>query len=347
MATKDPALNSRQPPVCSVCVANYNGIGVIGPCLDSVRAQDCEFPIEILVHDDASTDGSTAYIAENYPEVMLITSDTNVGFCTSNNRMVDRARGRYILLLNNDATLHPDALRTLHRRSAQSARPEILGLPQYDIQSGELIDRGCRLDPFLNPTPNLDPTRSHVAMQIGACLWLSRALWHELGGFPDWFGSLAEDMYLCLAAWTLGYSVHIENSSGYDHWVGRSLGGGKLLERRLSTSYRRRALSERNKSYVMIIFFPAPFLMTVLPFHLMLLVLEGLLLTLVKRSWRPWREIYASTFLALWHNRRRLLRVRARLQRRRKLTAIGFASLFTVVPYKLKMLCRHGIPRLS
>lgn len=347
MAANDRPLGSTQRPVCSVCVANYNGLDVIGACLDSIRAQDCGFPIEILVHDDASTDGSAAFIAKHYPEVQLIKSDTNVGFCTSNNRMVDHARGTYVLLLNNDATLRSDALRTLHRRAFQTRIPEILGLPQYDMQSGRLIDRGCRLDPFLNPTPNMDPTRPHVAMQIGACLWLPRSLWRELGGFPEWFGSLAEDMYICLAAWTLGYSVRIEATSGYDHWVGKSLGGGKLLEHRLSTSYRRRALSERNKTYVMIIFFPTVLLLMILPLHLVLLVLEALFLTVAKRSRRPWQEIYAPTFVALWHNRGRLRSARAHLQKRRKITTIGFASLFTVIPYKLKMLCRYGIPRLS
>ena len=127
-------MNDQVRPVCSVCIANYNGRGYIDRCLKSIQEQDCFFPLEIIVHDDASTDGSVQYIRKNYPGVLLIESKENVGFCVSNNRMVARARGRYILLLNNDAELFPDAVRTLHtealsqKESANSRAPSIRGI---------------------------------------------------------------------------------------------------------------------------------------------------------------------------------------------------------------------------
>jgi hypothetical protein len=46
-------------------------------------------------------------------------------------------------------------------------KPAILSLPQYDFETGKLVDRGCLLDPFFNPVPNLDPAREDVAMAIG------------------------------------------------------------------------------------------------------------------------------------------------------------------------------------
>ena len=49
-------------PVVSICIANYNGIDLIDACIESVRAQDCRFAYEIIVHDDASGDGSAAHI---------------------------------------------------------------------------------------------------------------------------------------------------------------------------------------------------------------------------------------------------------------------------------------------
>ena len=73
--------------------------------------------------------------------------------------------------------------RCLPRRK-RLAKPAILTLPQFDATSGELIDRGCLLDPFFNPVPNLDPKRSDVAMVIGACLWIPKDLWDEMEGFP-------------------------------------------------------------------------------------------------------------------------------------------------------------------
>ena len=111
----------------------------------------------------------------------LIRSDSNVGFCVANNRMVAQAEGTYVLLLNNDAELYPDALRVLHDEAEKIGEPAILSLPQYDFVTGELIDRGCLLDPFFNPVPNLDPGRRDVAMVIGACLWIPRQLMEGTG----------------------------------------------------------------------------------------------------------------------------------------------------------------------
>ena len=100
-------------PLVSVCIANYNGMEVIDDCLQSVLEQEGSIPVEILVHDDASGDASVAHIRGHYPHVKLIVSESNVGFCVANNRMAAEARGKYLLLLNNDAALYPDALQTL------------------------------------------------------------------------------------------------------------------------------------------------------------------------------------------------------------------------------------------
>ena len=51
-------------PLVSVCIANYNGSGMISGCIESVLGQDFDFPVEILVHDDASTDDSAEIVAQ-------------------------------------------------------------------------------------------------------------------------------------------------------------------------------------------------------------------------------------------------------------------------------------------
>lgn len=119
-------------PVCSVCVANYNGLAMLAGCLDSVLLQKGGWPVEIIVHDDASSDASVAFVRERYPGVVLIESRENVGFCIANNRMAAVATGDFLLLLNNDAALWPDALVTLLAAARALERPAILGLPQYE-----------------------------------------------------------------------------------------------------------------------------------------------------------------------------------------------------------------------
>lgn len=334
-------------PLVSVCIANYNGMEVIDDCLRSVREQEGNIQVEILVHDDASSDGSAAYIRDRYPEARLIVSENNVGFCVANNRMAAAARGKYLLLLNNDAALYPDALQTLLAEANRLGQPAILGLPQYDAASGELIDIGSLFDPFLNPVPNRNPNRNEVGMIIGACLWLPRSLWTELGGFPEWFHTLAEDMYLCCRARIAGHPVYAISKSGFRHRVGNSLGGGKITpERRLVTSRRRRALSERNKTFVMASTYPGVILALVLPLHLSLLMLEGSLLSLLKWDITLWRAIYAPLLPSLWRARNKLLRLRKEIQMHRRISLKVWIVVFRLLPYKLEMVLKHGLPEV-
>lgn len=334
-------------PLISVCIANYNGAGMIAGCLDSVLIQQGEFPVEILVHDDASTDGSAEIVAQDYPEVRLICSDSNVGFCVSNNRMVAEARGVYILLLNNDAELFPDALQELVKAARKIGQPAILSPPQYDYSSGQLIDRGCLLDPFFNPVPNLDPRRQDVAMVIGACLWLPKELWQEMGGFPEWFGSIAEDMHLCCRARLAGYAVRALDLSGYRHRVGQSFGGGKQRGGVLTTTMRRRALSERNKTFVMAMTYPAPFMQLMLPIHIVLLLAEGLVLSTLKHRFIYFRTIYWPVLVCILCRRKLLSAERLAIMQARRLCGMGFLAAFDMLPYKLRMLLRHGLPNVS
>ncbi len=334
-------------PLVSVCIANYNGMAVIDECLGSVLEQDGYIEVEILVHDDASSDGSVAYIRSRYPDVKLIESGENVGFCVANNRMANEAKGKYLLLLNNDAALYPDALQNLFKEAERLEQPAILSLPQYDAESGKLIDMGCLLDPFLNPVPNLNQDQNDVGMVIGACLWIPADLWQELGGFPEWFNSIGEDLYLCCRARLAGYPVRALGISGYRHQIGASFGGGKVQGERLTTTFRRRTLSEKNKTFVMVICYPAFLIVWLLPLHLVLIHLEGVLLSLIKGDSAIWGKIYAPLFPALYLQRRKLIALRHVAQSQRKVSFRTWLAPFCWVPWKFTMLIRHGWPSLT
>lgn len=331
----------------SVCIANYNGIGMIDACIDSVRRQDCAATVEIIVHDDASTDGSVAHIRSCHPGVRLIEGAENAGFCVANNRMAAAAQGEYLLLLNNDATLMPGALDALLDESGHLGRPAVLTLPQYDAETDELLDIGSLLDPFLNPVPNRDPARGEVGTVHGACLWIPKSLWQELGGFPEWFGSVAEDLYLCCRARLAGHPVRALGVSGYRHRVGQSFGGGKAKADRLVTTYRRRTLSERNKTFVMAMCYPAPFMQLMLPLHLALLFLEGALLSIINGHLDYLTKIYLPVFPAMLQQHQTLISLRRGIMRKRRLSSADFFSVFDTLPHKLRMLLKHGLPRLT
>ena len=334
-------------PLVSVCIANYNGMAVIDECVCSVLAQSGGISVEILIHDDASSDSTAAYIRDRYPDIKLIESIENVGFCVANNRMAAIAKGKYLLLLNNDAALFKDALETLISEASRLNQPAIFSLPQYEAASSELLDIGSLFDPFLNPFPNLDPLREEVGMVMGACLMIPKSMWIELGGFPEWFDSIAEDMYLCCRARLLGYSVIALSRSGYYHHVGHSFGGGKIRQNRLITSKKRRALSERNKSFIMIMSYPTLYFEIIFPLHILALAVEGLVLASIKRNVNLWNDIYFSCFKALWQKRAFLQTMRSEIQRERRSSSKKFFSVFKWLPHKLRMLYRHGVPTIK
>jgi GT2 family glycosyltransferase len=342
-----PSSTQAVSPLISICIPNFNGADYIEQCIRSVLAQERDYEIEIVLHDDASTDNSLKIIREQFPEVHVLASKNNAGFCISNNRMVEYAHGKYILLLNNDAILRPGSLRAFLLDAEASAIPGIIGLPQYSLADGTLVDRGYEFDLFMNPIPAFIPSRQEVASVTGACLWIPRKIWDEIGGFPDWFGSVAEDVYLCHAARLLGYSVVVLDTPGFDHWIGRNLGGGKVMENKLVSTTRRRALSERNKTWVMMICYPLPVLLLILPAHLALLTIEAVALLITGTTLSKIKTIYFSLPADLSDSFTQAMKTKHRIQTNRKIPLTRYFGRFHLLPWKLIMLFRYGMPTLK
>lgn len=339
------ALTQVAEPLCSICIANFNGVALLDDCLKSIELQSSEIGIEIIVHDDASTDDSVSFLRSRYPNVEVIASDRNVGFCTANNRMAAMARGKFLLLLNNDAALLPDAIACLVTAGAREPHA-ILTLPQFDARTGELVDRGSLLDPFYNPVPNLDPRAREVAYVIGACLWISRSQWDRLGGFPEWIESIGEDLFLCCAARLSGAPIRCLPCSGYRHWQGKSFSGDRPVAG-LHSRVRRRRLSERNKFLVMLVSTPTPLVYLLACVHLLLLSLEGLCLVLLLREIRKPLSIYGYAITEPFRLAPIWSRERRRLQAGRQIGLLAFVRPFRVRLQKLHLLRRHGVPTIT
>lgn len=331
-------------PVVSVCVANYNGETIISDCIDSILHQEDAPEFEILVHDDASTDGSLAAL-EKYDAVRLIKSEKNVGFCISNNRMAAAARGQFILLLNNDARLFPDALATLVEESERHDDRVILGLPQYDEATRELVDFGLKLDYFASSVPLTQPSNGDIAMVIGACMWVPRELWNTIGGFPEWFETNAEDVYLCCYARLLGYKIFVPGRSGFLHMIGHSLGGGKSEDRRLTISVRRRYFSERNRLFVQWLFYPAWLIPITTLANLAVLSVEAILLSITNRKLSLLRDIYGKSQLDAVAMTGTVRASRQKAMHYRAISYWTFFRPFTALPQKLRLLLSTGLPR--
>lgn len=99
--------DSASAPLVSVIVLNFNGQDFIDKCLDSLLAQT--YPsLEIVVVDNASSDGSLVFVSGRYPEVMVVANERNLGFAEGNNVGIRRSTGKYVALLNTDAEADPN-----------------------------------------------------------------------------------------------------------------------------------------------------------------------------------------------------------------------------------------------
>ncbi|WP_156054389.1 MULTISPECIES: glycosyltransferase family 2 protein [unclassified Thiomonas] len=251
-----------------------------------------------------------------------------------------------MLLLNNDAVLRPGSLDALLREACYTTIPAVLGLPQYTLHDGSLVDRGYEFDLFMNPIPVFTTGVHEVATATGACLWIPREVWSAVGGFPPWFESIAEDIYLCQAARLLGYPTRVLDAPGFDQWIGKNLGGGKVMDDKLKTTARRRALSERNKTAVMLLCYPAWALLVLLPIHALLLGIEALFLWISGSGRGKVARIYGAILPVLWREREAISALRHQLQTHKKQSGWRFMRRFHWLPHKLRMLLRHGAPEI-
>jgi GT2 family glycosyltransferase len=97
-------------PLCSIVIPSYNGRDLLETCLTSVRRNlpsNGRWSAEVIVVDDASSDGTAAWLAEHYPGVRLIRLAQNSGFCGAVNAGIAAAHGHFIQFLNNDTEVAP------------------------------------------------------------------------------------------------------------------------------------------------------------------------------------------------------------------------------------------------
>lgn len=89
----------------SIVIVTWNGKKVVDQCLDSLAHRAHDPTKEVIVVDNASTDGTLEMIREQYPHVKLIANSANLGFAKANNIGIEQSKGRYISLVNSDVVV--------------------------------------------------------------------------------------------------------------------------------------------------------------------------------------------------------------------------------------------------
>lgn len=140
-----PETSERAAPLVSVVILSWNSAGYIRSCIDRVLDQTYQ-DVEVVLVDNASTDGSTERIAREYPSLKLLRNSENLGFATGMNQGISASRGEYVLLLNADAFL-----------SATFVEKALCSLENRpDEKIGMLGGKIYRLSSDLEPTGDID-----------------------------------------------------------------------------------------------------------------------------------------------------------------------------------------------
>jgi len=228
----------------SVIVPLYNGRDIIGDCLSSVPPG-----VEVVVVDDASTDGAPDVVAELFPGARLLLADVNSGFASTANRGLRAASGEVCVVLNSDARLQPGALERLV--AAFDADPAVgvagprLVFPDgshqvsaaYFLNVGNLAAGSFALTEAyqrLRPSGRfrwqaaLTRRQHEVSRPVdwvhGTCIALRRACIEATGGFDPGYRMYVEECDLCWRAHHAGFGVRYVAEAIVVHLGGVSAG---------------------------------------------------------------------------------------------------------------------------
>lgn len=131
----------------SVIIVNWNTRDILRDCLDSVYAQTKGISFEVIVIDNASSDGSADLVKRSFPDVHLIENMENRGFAAANNQGMRLAAGRYVLLLNSDTVVLDNAIARMAAFAEGQSRAGVIGCRV--LNADRTMQRTC----FMYPSP--------------------------------------------------------------------------------------------------------------------------------------------------------------------------------------------------
>lgn len=201
----------------SIVIVNWNAGAALDACLESVAA-DRTTGAEVIVVDNASTDGSTGAATAARPWVRVVATGANLGFAAGANRGAAAATGDVLVFLNPDARVLPGAVRTLVDTLALVPGAGIAGGGLVG-ERGEWQPAAARFAPvahlLLDTTPGRLPARvrrtpHRVDWVYGTFMAVRRDLFRQLGGFDTRYFVYGEDMDLCHRAAAIGArTIHV------------------------------------------------------------------------------------------------------------------------------------------
>lgn len=286
----------------SVLVLNYNGKKFLKDCFDSLKSAKYD-PVEILLIDNKSTDDSIAYTKQNYPDVQIVQTHANQGYSRAYNIAFKYARGKYVVLLNNDVKVHPDWLGPMVAAAERepdiaALQPKILSMPEpgsfeYAGASGGYIDRFGY--PFLRGrmffTIEKDEGQYQDEQEVfwtsGAAMFLRREAIEKSLNLDEDFVHHMEEIDLCWRLHLTGFRLKVIPESVIWHYAGATI---------KSDSYKKLYWNHRNNIFMMIKNLEARNLLLFLPVRMALDFINIFSAVLLRQNLRQSFAIISAYF---------------------------------------------------
>jgi hypothetical protein len=233
----------------AVVIVSYNTRDHLRACLETIPFAEAS---EVVVVDNASTDGSSEMVRTDFPWVRLLVSSTNSGYSAAANQGMAACLAPYVLLLNGDTRLAPGALQALSNYLDRHPRAAVVGprlvnlngslqascypfpTPFYIFLEESTLGRFVRFVPvlrnrYLRTWAYNDSRR--VPWALGAALALRHEVVDDAGGFDESFFLYYEEVDLCLRLRSAGWEVHFTPITTVTH-----VGGASSDQRRAEMS---------------------------------------------------------------------------------------------------------------
>lgn len=252
----------------TVIIPNYNGIQYIRKCLDSLGNQTLS-DFDIIVVDNASTDGSIEVVEQEYPNVIVKKLDQNYGFCHAVNVGIGMAKTEYLILLNNDTEATSEFVEELYKAIDSHEDTFAVASKMLQLNDKDKIDAAGDLYCALGWAFSLGKDKSKdrydkEAVVFSACGGASiyrKSVFEQIGYFDELHFTYLEDVDVCYRARIMGYKNRYTNKAVVYH-----AGSGTTGSRYNSFKVR---MAARNSWYV--IYKNMPLLQIIINFPFLLI----------------------------------------------------------------------------
>jgi O-antigen biosynthesis protein len=225
-------LQRSESPTASIVIPLYSHSELTRVALESIRDNTAHIPYEVILVDDSADPATKELLAQVQGANVLVNTE-NIGYLRSITRGVAAARGRWIVLCNNDIEVEPGWLAAL-LEAGQSGHDVAIVSPKFLYPDGSLAEAGAviwRDGTGANYGRRDDPACCHYEFRrtvdygSAAALLVRRDVWDEIGGFDERFLPMYyEDSDLCFEARSRGYRVLYEPRARVVHVEGATAG---------------------------------------------------------------------------------------------------------------------------